>query len=123
MLAVSSAGPYAGSVTLAGGNLTLNGAGSLSATAYTVTGGGNLTLDNTGTNIVNRLEGAAITLAGGTFTFNGNSGTSLESLGQLTLASGKSTVATVPGSGRFNADLCLDLPLAGPPPSTSPAPA
>src|SRR5581483_8752113 len=84
------------------GTLTLSSGGLLAATgAVTVNPGATLTLDDTGTNPVNRINtAAALTLAGGTFNFLGAAGAaSAQTLGALTVNPGAGTVQTTAGSG------------------------
>ena len=69
--------------------------------ALTVNTGATLTLDNTGTNNVNRLNDAAgIALNGGTLNYLGNaSANSTQTLGNFTLGAGNSTINAIAGTG------------------------
>src|SRR5581483_10186149 len=65
----------------------------------TVNIGSTLRLDNTATNVQNRLDGASLTLAGGSFTYVGIANSaSVEALGNLTLNSGASTITSQTGN-------------------------
>jgi len=73
--------------------------------ANTVSAGAVLTLDNSGTNVLNRLGGATtprtMTLGGGTLNFLGSSlGTWSESTGALTLNRGGSFISITPDAGQ-----------------------
>src|SRR5262249_28306677 len=84
------------------GNLVLAGNSALTGTSnVTLNPGGTLTLDNTGTNLGNRVnDGASVTLNGGTLVYLGNaSANSTETLGAVTAAAGNSVIRTVNGSG------------------------
>ena len=100
---------YTGSTMLNGGTLDLSGAGVLTGTsAVTVNQGGTLTLDDTGTNLANRVNTAAnVTLNGGTFNFLGNStqASSQAFSTTLTLTGGNSTISTASGTAGGTATL------------------
>ena len=93
------------------GELRLADGGKLAAPAtptddqLKVLSGGTFTLDNTGTNLSSRITGATtkfgVTLAGGKFSLLGNSSAATsQSLGDLTLSSGASTLEILPGAGQ-----------------------
>ncbi len=102
-------------LTISGGNLTLNTLGTLftsGTSAVTVNQGGGLTVDNTATNVIATTAGtilssrlaASTTLVsnGGTFTFDGsNAGnsTTVQDLASATFSSGQSTVILTKGTG------------------------
>lgn len=93
------------SITVTGGTLALAGAGALGAiTALTVNTGGTLTLDNTGTNVTNRVNDASsVALNGGTLNFLGSAAAaSGETVAGLTLGAGGSTISSAPGTGQTN---------------------
>ncbi len=80
---------------------TLSGNGSLaSAASYDVMG--TVNLDNSGTNVTNRLsDTAAVTLRGGNIIFTGNaSAASSETIGAVTATNGFNTVLVTPGTGQ-----------------------
>ncbi len=93
---------YTGTTTVNQGTLTVSGAGVLLATtAITVNPGATFTLDNTGTNVFNRINSVStVTLAGGTLNYLGAANTaSTQSFGTLTFSAGNSTVQTTAGTG------------------------
>ncbi|HSW93953.1 MAG TPA: filamentous hemagglutinin N-terminal domain-containing protein, partial [Gammaproteobacteria bacterium] len=101
---LSQANTYSGTTTVNAGALTLSGAGTINAsTGLTVNQGGTLTLDNSTTNNTNRLlDTAALTLNGGEFVFKGSNTAATnasETLGQLNLPLGASTVTMFSGTG------------------------
>lgn len=84
-----------------GGTLALNGSGTLtggSSIVMNVLPGATLFLDNSTTNVSNRLGGRPVTLNGGTFSYLSNSGTSTETLGVLTTSRPGNTI-TVNNNG------------------------
>src|SRR5262249_52778528 len=91
-------------VTVNGGTLTLAGpSGVLSAiTGITVNPGGTLTIDNTAANNTNRInDNAKVTLGGGTINYLGNAGAAFtETVKDLTLGSGNSTISVTSGAGQ-----------------------
>ncbi len=110
-LTLTNANTFTGATVLRGPNsnsssavsLTLNGNGSLAAgSSYDFTG--TVTLDNSGTNVTNRLnDTAAVTLRGGNFILTGNaSAASSETIGAVTATNGFNTVLVTPGAGQAN---------------------
>jgi autotransporter-associated beta strand protein len=109
--APASSGSLAGgqSSYVTGGTLTLSGAGALpSVPLISVAGSSTLTLDNTGTNVSNRIS-ANLNIGGGTLNFLGNaSAASTETIGTLTFtnlnntagSNGTAVVNVSPGSGQ-----------------------
>jgi autotransporter-associated beta strand protein len=111
---LSNADTYSGSTTIGIGvgsgligsgltTLTLSGNGSIQNTsALTINGGATLTLDNTGTNLADRVaDTLGITSNGGTINLLGNSGAATtETLGTLTLGTGGTQINVTPGSGQ-----------------------
>ncbi|NBV85336.1 MAG: hypothetical protein EBS01_03515, partial [Verrucomicrobia bacterium] len=83
---------------VAGGTLVLNASGSLgsgSTVGVTVNPGARLLVDDSVTQIASRLGGRGLTLNGGAFIYTGSltgSGTSVETVGALTLGSGQSLI-------------------------------
>ncbi|HZJ15964.1 MAG TPA: autotransporter-associated beta strand repeat-containing protein, partial [Chthoniobacteraceae bacterium] len=95
-LTLSGTNTYSGGTTVSGGNLVFAGTGSaLSTSSVTVASSGTLTLDNSTTNLADRLANtAAVTLSGGTLRFVGNSSVaSTETVGPLVLAA--NTASTI----------------------------
>jgi fibronectin-binding autotransporter adhesin len=93
----------AGSFSGIGGTLTLSGQGAiLDSIATTIAPGGTLVLDNTGTNLTNRLSAYVVNMAGGSLVLMGNSSAaSSEITGPMTLAANTgSFVQVVPGAGQ-----------------------
>lgn len=108
-LDATAANTLAGTVTVKGAELRLQGAGTMtSVTGITVREGGTLTLDNGTTNDTNRVNNAAtVNLNGGTLSFLGRTGNnnSLEAVGALTLSGGGNTVNNSPGDASGSAQL------------------
>jgi autotransporter-associated beta strand protein len=79
-----------GVLTVQGGTLALSGAGQVGITgAVTVNSGSTLLLDNSGTNLANRLNNRSVTLNVGTLNFTGNAAGSTDaSTGGLTIGQG-----------------------------------
>ena len=75
------------------------------SSSIVVNTGATLTLDNTGTNNLNRINDAdTLTLSGGTFNYLGAAGiASTETLGTIAVAAGNSTIQTTAGSGSVDA--------------------
>ena len=102
--ALTAANSFGGSVTLAGGTLWFATNGTASGLAALVNSGGTLLVDNTVTDIANRLNASAnLTLDnGGAFTLLGNatSTTSAQNFNNLTIGavtSGQTTITVTPG--------------------------
>ena len=102
---LSAVNTYTGSTIVQAGTLLLNGNGTLASTNYTINQG-TLKLDNSGTNVTNRIPDAAtITMNGGTFAFQGNAAAnSTETISTITLAQGHSHIQSSAG-GSFTAQL------------------
>src|SRR5205823_608025 len=94
---------YSGATTVSGGTLKVSGLGILASAAYTVNLGGTLTVDNTTTNIINRLPIAStLALNGGTFSFLGTNvanTNSAQTIGAVILNSGHSVISSTTGTG------------------------
>ena len=92
---------YSGATSINRGTLNLSGGGSiLSTSALSIGQRGTLTLDNVVTNLIDRVaDMAAITSGGGTINFIGNSATTTETLGALTLNAGALTINSTAGAG------------------------
>ncbi|MEA3207689.1 MAG: hypothetical protein QOE70_746 [Chthoniobacter sp.] len=89
-----------GTLTVQQGNVTLSGGGAVLFGTDTLNGGGVLTLDNTTTNVANRLGGNTrnVTLAGGTLNVLANGTAALsENINALTVNSGTGTINITPG--------------------------
>lgn len=91
---------YTGETQVNQGGLTLSGSGTATDSAFTINQGGTLTLDNSGTNVNDRLSNSAdLTLSGGQFIIIGNGATNTaESIGALVLNSGYSTTTLTPNA-------------------------
>lgn len=98
---LQGANTYSGATTVNMGTLTFSGSGTAtSSSGFTVNQGAILAIDNTSTNVSNRLGGKNITLNAGEFKFTGSSSAAAsESLGTLFLPVGYSTVTLNSGSG------------------------
>ncbi len=100
-LDATAANTLAGTVTVKGAELRLQGAGTMgSVTGLTVREGGTFTLDNTGTNNTTRVNNSAtVELNGGTLAYLGNaSAASSETVGALTLSGGANTITNTNGA-------------------------
>lgn len=100
----SGADSYSGAITLLNANtsLTLGGNGTLtSATGLNLGGGTVFMLDNTGTNVVNRLAATLpVNSNGGTINLLGSStAATADQIGALNLNTGLTNVNVTPGSG------------------------
>ena len=95
-LSGNSTSAFLGALNVDGGTLTLSGAGELAGTSgVTIGNRGALTLDNTATNLGNRIAGGITTTTGGTlnFTHAGAAATNYaENVGLLTLTAGALTI-------------------------------
>src|SRR5205814_210321 len=97
---------FSGNISASAGTIAVNASGTdVAVTSFNVTGGATLLVDDSGTNVNNRLgtsssSAAALNLAGGTFTLTGNaSAATTEQLGTITAQSGYSTVNLNKGAG------------------------
>ena len=92
----SNANTYSGSTTVFTGGLNLNGSGSiLNTSAIALNAGTSLVLDNTTTNVANRIADIlTITTKGATINFIGNAATTAETVGTLAVGSGASVMQT-----------------------------
>ncbi len=98
-----------GGVTVNGGGLTYSGVGAaypstvLTPVTYNVNTAGTLTLDNSGTNVANRLglnaSNGTLGLGGGTVTLVANAAASSETINLLNFNSGASTIQFTGGAG------------------------
>lgn len=102
---------HTGAVTVAGSELRLSGSGDLAqSSGFTLKQGGTLSLDNTGTNLTDRLgNSATISLQGGTLNLFGRTGNNntTETVGAVTLASGANTINAGRGDSSGSAQLTL----------------
>ena len=103
VMTLTGANTYTGATNIisAFAGLTLSGAGTTNtSSSYDLSG--TITLDNTGTNVNNRLSATApITDRGATFVLNGNStAATTEADGALTLAGGVSTFTVTPNAAQ-----------------------
>lgn len=107
----TAANTLAGTVLVSGAELRLSGNGTAaSVTNITVNQGGTFTLDNTATNLTNRVGNtAAVSLDGGTISLLGRTGNNntTETIGALTLAGGGSTVNAQYGDATGSAQLTI----------------
>ncbi len=93
---------FTGALNVNQGKLTLSGAGVIPTTAaLTINPGGTFRLDNSVTNVTDRLAATMpVTMQGGTFQIDGlTTAASAEQLGALTLNQGVSTINLVNGAG------------------------
>ena len=94
-----------GALTVSGGTILLSGNGAVqfgSATADTLNSGGTLALNNTATNVVNRLASRSLTLQGGALSLTGTgvaSTNASEAIGTLLVQYGGSTITLNGGTG------------------------
>lgn len=106
-----AANTLAGSVTVLGAELRLQGAGTMgNITGLAVKNGGVFTMDNGTTNTANRLnDSATVSLQGGTISLLGRTGNNntTETIGALTLAGGANTVNSQYGDSSGSAQLTI----------------
>ncbi len=110
-LTLQGSNSLGGPVQINGGGLTLLDSGTLASASSVALNYATLTLDNTGlSNMSDRLSNSApLTLRGGTLVIKGRAATaSTETLGNLLLAEGLSTLTLTPGGTNINS---LDLTL------------
>ncbi|HND55513.1 MAG TPA: autotransporter-associated beta strand repeat-containing protein, partial [Pirellulaceae bacterium] len=115
---LSAASTGSGPVTIDGGELRLNGAGTLNSAAtgqaITVTTGGSLVLDNTTTAVANRVADSTTTsLAGGSIRFLAGSGANTETIGGVTLSNTNGPRSNVIESSVTGAGNSATLTIAG----------
>ena len=96
---------YSGAITLLNANtsLSINGSGTFASLSGLTLGGGTVfTLDNTATNVTDRLASTLpVASNGGTINLLGSSsGPSADEIGALTLNTGETNVNVTPGSGQ-----------------------
>jgi fibronectin-binding autotransporter adhesin len=101
----SGSNSYSGAITLLNANtsLTLGGSGTLANAAGLTLGGGSVfTVDDTGTNVANRLASTlAVNSNGGQINLLGNSSAaSADQIGPLNLNTGTTLVNATPGAGQ-----------------------
>ncbi|WP_170157298.1 autotransporter-associated beta strand repeat-containing protein [Roseimicrobium gellanilyticum] len=98
-LSADSTASMLGTVQVDGGTLRLSGNGQLAGASSFVLGNrGVLRLDNSGTNLGNRVAGPFIS-NGGTLDLTGNAAPTTETLGALTLNAGALTINSTAGAG------------------------
>ncbi|MCX6792636.1 MAG: autotransporter-associated beta strand repeat-containing protein [Candidatus Falkowbacteria bacterium] len=91
---------FTGSTVINDGIVILSGAGTLPSSAVTINSGATLTVDNSATDLLNRISSSAFTMNGGNFNYIGNSlSDASESAGALTLTSGHNIITVTPGAG------------------------
>ncbi len=99
---LNQANTYSGATAVNAGALTFDGSGSaVNSSGFTVNEGATLTLDNSLTNVTNRINGP-LTLAGGEFVFKGSNVAATnasETMGILNLPSNYSTITVFSGTG------------------------
>ncbi|OYW76066.1 MAG: hypothetical protein B7Z37_10490, partial [Verrucomicrobia bacterium 12-59-8] len=102
-LTLTNVNTATGNLILNQGGVTLNGVtGMISFATDTVAAGGTLSIDNTTSNLTNRLGGKALTIQGGTVILNGTnaaSTNSLETVSTLTVSNGGGTLTLTGGTG------------------------
>lgn len=112
-LTLTDINSYTGSTTINNGAITLNSTGQIYANmanqapggTIILNAGGTLNVDDSATNVANRLGGNIVpmTLAGGTLSVKGSGTAALtENLGPVTVNGGMSTVDLSPGAGGTN---------------------
>ncbi len=103
--AITAAITTSSTLTINAGTLTFSGNGAATTvTGATINLGGTLTLDNSGTNVGDRLSGSGnnivVTMNGGNFNLIGKDSTTVtESIGQLAFAAGHNVVTVDPKAG------------------------
>jgi autotransporter-associated beta strand protein len=103
-----------GNFNIYGGAVTYSGNAQTAFTSNIINQTGSLILDNTTTNVNNRLGGLLknLTVAGGEFRVLGNAAGSSESLGALSLPNGGGVITLVPGAGSTVLNFA-SIPAAG----------
>ncbi|MBC8107742.1 MAG: autotransporter-associated beta strand repeat-containing protein [Anaerolineae bacterium] len=98
LLTVTGAGNYSGGTWFGAGSVVYSGNGAATATS-SVLANGTITLDNSGTNVANRINDAAgMTFTGSGLIMTGNAAGSSETLGVATFAQGITTIGTTPNA-------------------------
>ncbi len=109
---------YTGATIIDGGTLTLSGANGAiaSSSGITIGGGATLQLDNTSNINTNRIGTVTVTMNGGTFDFahpTTSGADYTETVGQLSLSSGASTISTdVSNTGASSSSILTFASLA-----------
>jgi autotransporter-associated beta strand protein len=100
-LNISGAETYSGATTINAGTISLGGSGTAVSSAFTINLGGTLKLDNSISNLANRLgDTLAVTMNGGNFYIIGQDSTTVtETIGQLAFLTGHNTVTIDPKAG------------------------
>ncbi len=98
---LTGANTISSTTAINGGTLVLSGNGTAVSTTITINLGATLTLDNSTTNVADRLGNALVlTMNGGNFNFIGKDSTTVtETIGQLAFASGHNIVTIDPKAG------------------------
>jgi filamentous hemagglutinin family protein len=98
---LSLANTYSGATAVNAGLLMLSGNGTaINSSGFTVNQGSRLTLDNSGTNVTDRIAGT-LTMNGGEFVVIGNAlANTTETIGALSFNTGYSTITLTPNAGR-----------------------
>lgn len=100
-LKIQSFSNFTGATAINRGTLLLDSTGAIPVSTISVNFGGTLTLDNSTTNVLNRIsDTAALSINGGNFNFIGSSTSNVsETAGALTVSTSHGTVTVTPGSG------------------------
>ncbi len=97
-VAFTASNNYSGSTWIGAGSVIYSGNGAATATS-SIRAGGTLTLDNSATNVANRLnDSAGITFTGSGLTMTGNAAGSSETMGVATFAQGITNVTVTPNA-------------------------
>ncbi|CAN5476987.1 hypothetical protein BH09PLA1_BH09PLA1_11010 [soil metagenome] len=98
LMTITGAGNYTGATFIGAGSVVYSGNGSSTATSAMLANG-TITLDNSGTNVADRINnGAGITFTGSGLIMTGNAAGSAETLGVATFAQGITTIGTTPNA-------------------------
>ncbi len=96
-LFLTASNTYSGTTLISGGLLDLADAGAISSTTGMTLAGGTLLLDNTLVNNPARLSNTVpVTLSGGELSLTGNTAGSIQTIGTLSLQQGQSTITVNP---------------------------
>ena len=91
---------FTGATTINDGTIVVSGSGTIPASAVTINSGATLTVDNSTTDLLNRLSSSTFTMNGGNFNYIGHpSVESTEGVGALTLSTGHNIITVTPGAG------------------------